>query len=174
MKGVTKYADAVGNSSNVAANVKAFTDYLFLLAEFEVQGTRYYANQYEQNYQKQYAYYSSGNSRVMYRHNATGSTAWWWLRSAYYGNCNYFCYVNTDGSATRAVQGMRLRSRPALLSNPPQSIPIHIPPMKMGGFPDRTDKVTDTETKKQKLRRRFAPPTRFLEKCPIKCYHLTV
>ena len=99
MKGVTKYADAVGNSSNVAANVKAFTDYLFLLAEFEVQGTRYYANQYEQNYQKQYAYYSSGNSRVMYRHNATGSTAWWWLRSASYGNSNIFCNVSTDGSA---------------------------------------------------------------------------
>ena len=100
MKGVTKYADAVGNSSNVAANVKAFTDYLFLLAEFEVQGTRYYANQYEQNYQKQYAYYSSGNSRVMYRHNATGSTAWWWLRSAGYGNCSSFCSVNTDGGAS--------------------------------------------------------------------------
>ena len=99
MKGVTKYADAVGNSSNVAANVKAFTDYLFLLAEFEVQGTRYYANQYEQNYQKQYAYYSSGNSRVMYRHNATGSTAWWWLRSAYYYDYYYFCIVYTDGSA---------------------------------------------------------------------------
>ena len=99
MKGVTKYADAVGNSSNVAANVKAFTDYLFLLAEFEVQGTRYYANQYEQNYQKQYAYYSSGNSRVMYRHNATGSTAWWWLRSAGYASTNTFCIVNTGGSA---------------------------------------------------------------------------
>ena len=99
MKGVTKYADAVGNSSNVAANVKAFTDYLFLLAEFEVQGTRYYANQYEQNYQKQYAYYSSGNSRVMYRHNATGSTAWWWLRSAYYSSNYNFCCVDADGSA---------------------------------------------------------------------------
>ena len=105
MKGVTKYADAVGNSSNVAANVKAFTDYLFLLAEFEVQGTRYYANQYEQNYQKQYAYYSSGNSRVMYRHNATGSMAWWWLRSAYYGTGNGFCYVITDGSASGNFAG---------------------------------------------------------------------
>ena len=100
MKGVTKYADAVGNSSNVAANVKAFTDYLFLLAEFEVQGTRYYANQYEQNYQKQYAYYSSGNSRVMYRHNATGSTAWWWLRSADYNYFTGFCAVHSDGSAS--------------------------------------------------------------------------
>ena len=105
MKGVTKYADAVGNSSNVAANVKAFTDYLFLLAEFEVQGTRYYANQYEQNYQKQYAYYSSGNSRVMYRHSATGATAWWWLRSAYYDYNNGFCIVHTDGSAGYLLAG---------------------------------------------------------------------
>ena len=76
---------------------------------------------------------------------------------------------------TVAMLGMRLRSRPALLSNPPQSIPIHIPPMKMGGFPDRTDKVTDTETKKTKHGGGgLAPPTGFLEKCPIKCYHLTV
>ncbi len=100
MKGVTKYADAVGSSSNVAANVKGYVDYLFLLAEFEVQGARSYANQYEQNYQAQYAYYANGNSKVLYRHSATGSTAYWWLRSAYY---NYytaiFCCVNTDGSA---------------------------------------------------------------------------
>ena len=99
MKGVTKYADAVGNSSNVAANVKGFVDYLPLLAEFEVQGTRTYANQYEQNYQKQYDYYKNGNSKVMYRHSATTSTAWWRLRSPSYNNGNGFCYVNTDGSA---------------------------------------------------------------------------
>ena len=100
MKGVTKYADAVGNSSNVAANVKGFVDYLPLLAEFEVQGTRTYANQYEQNYQKQYDYYKNGNSKVMYRHSATSSTAWWWLRSAYYDNYIIFCRVGTDGSAS--------------------------------------------------------------------------
>ena len=99
MKGVTKYADAVGNRSNVLANVKAFTDYLFLLAEFEVQGTHEYANQYEQNYQKQYAYYSAGNSKVMYRHSATGSKATWWLRSAGYNYTNVFCNVYSDGSA---------------------------------------------------------------------------
>lgn len=99
MKGVTKYADAVGNSSNVAANVKAFTDYLFLLAEFEVQGARTYANQYEQNYQKQYAYYSAGNSKVFYKHNGTTTAAHWWLRSAHYYYNTYFCYVITDGSA---------------------------------------------------------------------------
>lgn len=99
MKGVTKYADAVGNSSNVTANVKGYVDYLFLLAEFEVQGARSYANQYEQNYQKQYAYYSAGNSKVFYRHSATSSTAYWWLRSAYYYITSNFCYVGTDGSA---------------------------------------------------------------------------
>ena len=99
MKGVTKYADAVGNSSNVAANVKAFTDYLFLLAEFEVQGTRSYANQYEQNYQKQYAYYSAGNAKVFYKHNGTSTAARWWLRSAYYNSYSLFCTVYTDGSA---------------------------------------------------------------------------
>lgn len=100
MKGVTKYADAVGNSSNVQANVKAFTDYLFLLAEFEVQGARTYANQYEQNFQKQYAYYSAGNAKVFYKHNGTTTAAYWWLRSAYYGIYDSFCDVTTDGSAS--------------------------------------------------------------------------
>ena len=83
----------------MAANVKAFTDYLFLLAEFEVQGARTYANQYEQNYQKQYAYYSAGNSKVFYKHNGTTTAAYWWLRSAYSDANNYFCVVSTDGSA---------------------------------------------------------------------------
>lgn len=100
MKGVTKYADAVGNSSNTAANVKGFVDYLPLLAEFEVQGTRSYANQYEQNYQKQYDYYKNGNSKIMYRHSATTSTAWWRLRSPSYTSGTNFCCVNTGGSAS--------------------------------------------------------------------------
>lgn len=99
MKSVTKYTDNTGNASNVSGNVTATTDYLWLLAEFEVQGKRTYANQYEQNFQQQYAYYSAGNSKVAYRHSATGSTAYWWLRSAYYDDDYYFCYVITDGSA---------------------------------------------------------------------------
>jgi len=99
MKSVTKYTDNTGNSSNVAANVTASTDYLTLLAEFEVQGARTYANQYEQNSQLQYEYFKSGNSKVAYRHSATSTTAWWWLRSAYYTNGNRFCSVNTNGTA---------------------------------------------------------------------------
>ena len=99
MKPITKYTDAVGNASNVAANVKTSVDYLPLLAEFEIFGTRSYANQYEQNSQLQYDYYKAGNSKVKYRHSATGSTAVWWERSPYDSNSNYFCLVYTNGNA---------------------------------------------------------------------------
>lgn len=70
MKTVTKYTDNTGGGSNSSGNVTATADYLFLLAEFEVFGTRYLANQYEQNSQKQYDYYKAGNSRVAYNHSA--------------------------------------------------------------------------------------------------------
>ena len=84
MKTVTKYTDNTGGGSNSSGNVTATADYLFLLAEFEVFGTRYWANQYEQNSQKQYDYYKAGNSRVAYNHSAVSTAVWWWLRSATY------------------------------------------------------------------------------------------
>ena len=98
MKTVTKYTDNTGGGSNSSGNVTATADYLFLLAEFEVFGTRYLANQYEQNSQKQYDYYKAGNSRVAYNHSAVSTAVWWWLRSAGYGYSGAFCGVNTDGS----------------------------------------------------------------------------
>ena len=67
MKGTTKYTDNTGGGSDNASYVTSTTDYLFLLAEFEVWGTRYGANSAEQNYQKQYDYFKAGNSRVAYR-----------------------------------------------------------------------------------------------------------
>ena len=99
MKPVTKYTDNTGNASNTSGAVTATTDYLFFLAEFEVQGTRSWANQYEQNYQAQYDYYKAGNSKVKYRHDATGTAVYHWCRSAIYGNGNSFCAVYTDGAA---------------------------------------------------------------------------
>lgn len=98
MKTVTKYTDNTGGGSNSSGNVTATADYLFLLAEFEVFGTRYYANQYEQNSQKQYEYYKAGNSRVAYNHSAVSTAVWWWLRSAGYNGSSGFCGVGTDGS----------------------------------------------------------------------------
>ena len=98
MKTVTKYTDNTGGGSNSSGNVTATADYLFLLAEFEVFGTRYWANQYEQNSQKQYDYYKAGNSRVAYNHSAVSTAVWWWLRSAFYNGSGSFCDVGTDGS----------------------------------------------------------------------------
>lgn len=99
MKSVTKYTDNTGNISNTSGAVTATTDYLFFLAEFEVRGTRYYANQYEQNYQTQYDYYKAGNSKIKYRHNSTGDVAWYWCRSPLYNGSREFCIVTNTGSA---------------------------------------------------------------------------
>ena len=103
MKPITKYTDNKGNSSDVAANVTSSLDYLPLLAEQEIfGGNRTYSNQYEKNSQVQYAYYSAGNSKVKYRHSATGSTAYCWERSPCYNDSgNGFCFVNTGGTANR-------------------------------------------------------------------------
>lgn len=99
MKPVTKYTDNTGGGINSSDAVTATTDYLFFLAEFEVQGDRSYANQYEKNYQAQYDYYKAGNSKVKYRHDATGTAVYHWCRSADYYGGRYFCYVGTDGTA---------------------------------------------------------------------------
>lgn len=99
MQPMTIYTDNTGGGSNTASNVTASVDYLPLLAEYEVFGTRTNANSSEQNYQAQYAYYSAGNSKVKYRHSSTSSTANWWERSPYYNYSGYFCYVGTNGGA---------------------------------------------------------------------------
>ena len=95
MKPMTIYTDNTGGGSNTASYVTASVDYLPLLAEFEIFGTRSYANSAEQNYQQQYQYYKNGNSKVKYRHSSTSSTACWWERSPFYYGSGTFCAVNT-------------------------------------------------------------------------------
>ena len=99
MKAVTKYSDNTGGGSNTARCVTSTTDYLFLLSEYEYHGARTYANSAEKNYQAQYDYYKAGNSRVHYKHNATGTAAHAWCRSVYSSDTTYFCRVGTDGGA---------------------------------------------------------------------------
>ena len=99
MRPATKYTDNTGGGGSSSSNVTATKDYMPLLAEFEVQGDRSYANSAEQNYQTQYAYYANGNSKVKYRKTLTGSAARWWCRSPRAGGSNGFCCVFTDGSA---------------------------------------------------------------------------
>ena len=99
MKPMNIYTDNTGGGSNTASYVTKTVDYLPLLAEFEIFGTRSYANSAEQNYQAQYQYYKNGNSKVKYRHSATSSTAYWWERSPYSNGSGTFCLVSTFGGA---------------------------------------------------------------------------
>lgn len=101
LKSVTKYTDNTANGGgSTASYVTATTDYFFLLSEYEVFGSISYANSNESSKQAQYSYYSAGNSKVKYRHDATGTAAIWWLRSPYASYSGAFVTVNTGGTVS--------------------------------------------------------------------------
>ena len=77
----------------------ATEDEVFLLAEFEVFGTHKWASTQESTYLKQYDYYSTGNSKVKYKHNATSDAAIWWERSPYFSYTGFFCRAHARGVA---------------------------------------------------------------------------
>ena len=99
MKSVTKYTDNTGGGSNSASAVTATTDYLWLLAEFEVFGSRTYANSSEPSSQAQYEYFKAGNSKIAYKHSAAETAAAWRLRSPSSTTNSYFCAVDSGGGA---------------------------------------------------------------------------
>lgn len=94
----TKYSDNTGGGSDTASYVTSTSDKIWLLAEFEVFGTRTGANSAEQNYQKQYDYYANGNSKIKYKHNDTATACLWWLRSVRATYTSAFRIVDTSGS----------------------------------------------------------------------------
>ena len=102
LKTVTKYTNNTGGGDS-ATNVTATTETICLEAEFEVHGTRSFANSYEQNKQKQYDYYKNGNSKIRYKYNDTNSAVWWWNRSPISDDFIPFCCVETDGTASYDV-----------------------------------------------------------------------
>lgn len=89
MGATTKYTDNMGNS-NVEGSVTDTTDRMFLMSEYELYGTRSYANTYEQNYQAQYTYFATSSNRKFYRHD-TGKGCSCNFRSPYYNNASDFC-----------------------------------------------------------------------------------
>ena len=113
LKATTKYSDNTGGGSNTASYVTATTDYFWLLAEFEVFGTRSYANSAEQNYQAQYQYYKAGNAKIHYRHDARTTAVGTWLRSVNAAYSDLFCYVYTDGTANSGNASYSLGCAPA-------------------------------------------------------------
>lgn len=99
IKTSTIYTDNAGGQPQTLPELTATQDDVFLLAEYEVFGTRTHASTLEPNYLKQYSYYSAGNSKVMYRHNATDTDVRWWERSPASSYSNSFCTVVANGSA---------------------------------------------------------------------------
>ena len=99
MQSVNKYTDNTGHSSNSSGAVTATVDWLWLLAEFELYGSRTYANQYERNSQQQYDYFKAGNPKTFGKHNATGTVVWAWSRSPDYDGNTSFVVFHADGAA---------------------------------------------------------------------------
>lgn len=103
LKPITKYTDNVGNKSTSASAVTATTDYLPLMAEFEVFGKRNSANTNEQTYQAQYQYYKNGNSKVKYRHSNVTANAFWQLRSpSSYSSMSFGCVAELGGNISKS------------------------------------------------------------------------
>lgn len=99
MQSCIKYTDNTGGGKNNSSYVTATTEYLPLLAEFEVFGANGSANSAEQNYQSQYDYYKAGNSKVFNDAGTQTSAVYWWLRSPSYNSGSNFCIVDNNGNS---------------------------------------------------------------------------
>jgi len=116
----TRHVDAVGNSSNVDANIKATVDAITLLNEPEIFAPGSCANQYEQNHNVRMAYYTNSNSTIKKKHSDGSTGVKWWESSPFYGGGDgdvggsmgvyCFCHVNSYGnlSATDAYYSFAL------------------------------------------------------------------
>lgn len=96
IKTVKKKSGTGGGSSS---GTQQTNDDLFLLSEIEIFGTTTYSVAGEGT---QYEWYKAGNSRIK---KVNGSASYWWERSPYSGNTNYFCGVTGSGSADYGSAG---------------------------------------------------------------------
>ena len=112
IKTSTIYTDNTGGGTADVVPT-ATQDDVFLLAEYEVFGKKTYASTQESNYLKQYSYYSAGNSKVKYKHNATSVAAGWWERSPRSGTSGSFCFAIPSGSANGTFASNSLGVSPA-------------------------------------------------------------
>lgn len=90
IKTVKKKSGTGGGSSS---GTQTTNDDLFLLSEIEIFGTTTYSVAGEGT---QYEWYKAGNSRIK---KVNGSADYWWERSPYSGDTDYFCSVNSSGGA---------------------------------------------------------------------------
>lgn len=109
----TLYTDNTGNGSTSASAVTANSNEVYYLAEYEVFGSKTFANANEPAQQAQYDYYKAGNSRKKYRSDNTSTAAAWWLRSPDCGYSDNFCDVGREGAAYSASANLSFCSAPA-------------------------------------------------------------
>lgn len=102
LQAVIKLSTIFTTQGRGGGNCTATEDEIFLLAEFEIFGTRTNASPQEPNYLKQYSYYSAGNSKVKYSYQTLHATARWWERSPFYSGSNTFCNVDESGKSNGA------------------------------------------------------------------------
>ena len=92
LKNVNKKTSAGSQSSTINTNSMK----LFLFSEIEIFGATTYSKAGEGS---QYSYFATAANRIKYLANGSGSASWWWERSPYGSNSNYFCGVLSNGSA---------------------------------------------------------------------------
>lgn len=93
------YSDNTGGGSDTASYVTGTLDYLPLLAEYEIHGSRSHANSAESTKQTQYVYFKNGSSKIKKRHDNTNSSGVWWCRSTCTAFAGAFCGVGDGGIA---------------------------------------------------------------------------
>ena len=102
IKEATIYTNNVGNM-NTSNTPTATADEMYLPSEYEIFGKITYSLDAEANFCKQFSYYAAGNSKRKYRSSSENSSAYWWLRSPAKLRVSTFCWVNSDGSASRGA-----------------------------------------------------------------------
>lgn len=91
IKMVNKVSGVGGGPST---DTETVSDSCFLLSEIEIFDSMATHSAPEEG--TQYAYYKAGNSKVKKIGSYVG---WWWERSPYLKNSNYFCCVDESGNA---------------------------------------------------------------------------
>ena len=97
LKIVDKYSN---NGTGSSPNISQSSDYLFLLSEYEINGTVYSCANSEKNYQTQYDYFKAGNSKICYRFDDQSSVGAWWTRSPGSNTSSRFVYMAANGNGT--------------------------------------------------------------------------
>ena len=93
LKSVIKTVNKLASAGNQSATIQTAQDTLFLLSEVEIFGKVTYSKAGEGS---QYAYYAAGNSTIK---KVNGSANYWWERSPYGSNADFFCGVGSGGTA---------------------------------------------------------------------------